>query len=63
LEGATAQLKLAAAESDKSAGGVIKVYTKGSKARFFLIKEVFEGKGSMFYESEGNEFYENNKQS
>jgi len=63
LEKATGQLKLAATESDKSAGGVIKIYTKGSKARFFLIKEIYEGKGSMFFEGEGNNFYENNEQS
>jgi len=51
LEGATTQLKLAAAESDKTAGGVIKVYTKGSKARFFLIKEIHEGEGNMYHEN------------
>jgi len=53
LEGATRQLELAAAESEKAAGGVIKVYTKGAKARFFLIKEIFEGEGNMYHE--GNE--------
>ena len=52
-EGATRQLELAAAESEKAAGGVIKVYTKGAKARFFLIKEIFEGEGNMYHE--GNE--------
>ena len=60
LEKATGQLQLAATESNKTAGGVIKVYTKGSKARFFLIKEIYEGNGSMFFEGEGNKFYEGN---
>ena len=34
------QCNLAALESNKKMGGVIKVYTKGAKARAFLIKEI-----------------------
>ena len=34
------QLELASAESNKRQGGVIKVYTKGAKARAFLIQEI-----------------------
>ena len=34
------QCNLAALESNKKMGGVIKVYTKGATARAFLIKEI-----------------------
>ena len=34
------QCELAALESNKKMGGVIKVYTKGAKARAFLITEI-----------------------
>ena len=37
---ALSQLELASAESNKRQGGVIKVYTKGAKARAFLIQEI-----------------------
>ncbi len=40
LAGAYDQLELAAEESGKIAGGVIKVWTSGARARFFLIKEI-----------------------
>ena len=40
LAGAYDQLKLAAEESGKIAGGVIKVWTSGARARFFLIQEI-----------------------
>ena len=34
------QCELAALESNKQIGGVVKVYTKGAKARAFLITEI-----------------------
>ena len=37
---AMSQLELASKESNKKQGGVVKVYTKGAKARAFLIKEI-----------------------
>ena len=37
---ALSQLELASEESEKDKGGVVKVYTKGAKARAFLIKEI-----------------------
>jgi len=37
---ALGQLELASEESNKKKGGVVKVYTKGTKARAFLIKEI-----------------------
>ena len=37
---ALGQLELASEESNKKMGGVVKVYTKGAKARAFLIKEI-----------------------
>ena len=37
---AMSQLELASEESNKKQGGVVKVYTKGAKARAFLIKEI-----------------------
>ena len=37
---ALSQLELASAESNKRMGGVVKVYTKGAKARAFLIQEI-----------------------
>ena len=40
LSGATEQCRLASEESNKKMGGVIKVWTKGSKARAFLITEI-----------------------
>jgi hypothetical protein len=40
LKKALGQLEQAATESDKLQGGVVKVYTKGSKARAFLIQEI-----------------------
>ena len=40
LKKAVAQLESASKESKKHMGGVVKVYTKGAKARAFLITEV-----------------------
>jgi len=40
LKKALGQLVLASKESKKREGGVIKVYTKGAKARAFLIQEI-----------------------
>ena len=40
LKKALGQLVLASKESNKREGGVIKVYTKGAKARAFLIQEI-----------------------
>ena len=40
LSGATEQCRLASEESNKNMGGVIKVWTKGSKSRAFLITEI-----------------------
>ena len=40
LKKALGQLEQAATESEKLQGGVVKVYTKGSKARAFLIQEI-----------------------
>ena len=37
---AMSQLELAAEESNKKQGGVVKVYTKGAKARALLIQEI-----------------------
>jgi len=37
---ASAQGEKASKESGKKFGGVIKVYTRGAKARFFLIQEI-----------------------
>ena len=37
---AMSQLELASEESNKKQGGVVKVYTKGAKARAFLIQEI-----------------------
>ncbi len=37
---ALGQLGLASEETGKRQGGVVKVYTKGQKARAFLIKEI-----------------------
>jgi len=37
------QVVLASAESNKEVGGVIWVYTKGSRARYFLIQEITDG--------------------
>ena len=37
---ALGQLELASEETGKRQGGVVKVYTKGQKARAFLIKEI-----------------------
>lgn len=40
LKKALGQLVLASKESNKREGGVVKVYTKGAKARAFLIQEI-----------------------
>ena len=40
LDNAKKQLELASKETNKKEGGVIKVYTKGAKARAFLIYEI-----------------------
>jgi hypothetical protein len=40
LKKALGQLEQAATESKKEQGGVVKVYTKGSKARAFIIQEI-----------------------
>ena len=40
LKKALGQLVLASQESMKREGGVVKVYTKGAKARAFLIQEI-----------------------
>ncbi len=40
LKKALGQLEQAATESEKLQGGVVKVYTKGSRARAFLIQEI-----------------------
>ena len=43
LNHAMEQVVLASAESNKEVGGVIWVYTKGARARYFLIKEITDG--------------------
>ena len=40
LQRAWSQVELASAESGKEIGGVVKIYTKGAKARAFVIKEI-----------------------
>ena len=52
LEGACKQLELAAEESGKIAGGVIKVWTSGAKSRFFLITEITDTQKGL---CDGNE--------
>ena len=47
LDKATSQLNLASAESEKTAGGVVKVWTNnGGNARAFLITEIDLNAGS-----------------
>ena len=43
LNHAMEQVVLASAESSKEVGGVIWVYTKGARARYFLIQEITDG--------------------
>ena len=43
LNHAMEQVVLASEESNKKSGGVIWVYTKGARARFFLIQEITDG--------------------
>ncbi len=43
LNHAVDQVGLASEESNKDIGGVIWVYTKGTRARYFLIQEITNG--------------------
>ena len=43
LNHAMEQVVLASEESNKKLGGVIWVYTKGTRARYFLIQEMTDG--------------------
>lgn len=43
LNHAMEQVVLASGESKKDIGGVIWVYTKGARARYFLIQEITDG--------------------
>ena len=43
LNHAMEQVVLASEESNKKSGGVIWVYTKGTRARYFLIQEMTDG--------------------